>query len=85
MEAIHLEDREMVNEAYTNSLNNKTPYHIERLLMKDSRIKWVYENCRTDYDEQGKAIRSVGTVQDITDRKQAEKALNYRLRFEKLA
>ena len=39
-ELIHPEDREMVDNAYTQSLKNKKPYDIEhRLLMKDGRIK----------------------------------------------
>jgi len=71
--AIHPDDREKVNQAYAQSLEDRQPYNIEhRLLMKDGRVKWVYEKCRTDYDEQGQPIRSVGIVQDITERKKAE-------------
>jgi PAS domain S-box-containing protein len=76
LEAVHPDDREMVNAAYTESLKNKRPYEvIHRLLMKDGRIKWVSEACRTDYNPQGQAVRSVGIVQDITERKQAQEAL----------
>ncbi|MEW6665716.1 MAG: PAS domain S-box protein [Thermodesulfobacteriota bacterium] len=76
MEAVHPDDREMVNRSYMESVKNRTPYDItHRLLMMDGRIKWVNEVCRTDYDPQGRAIRSVGIVQDVTDRKLAEDAL----------
>ena len=76
LEAIHPEDRERVNQAYTNSLIERKPYTVEhRLLMKDGRIKWVQEICHTDYDAQGQAIRSVGVVQDITDHKAATLSL----------
>lgn len=72
LEAIHPEDREKVNEAYISSLETRQPYEIEhRLLMRDGRIKWVLEFCRTDYNEAAQAIRSVGIVQDITKRKLA--------------
>jgi PAS domain S-box-containing protein len=76
LDAIHPEDREAVNSAYTNSVKNKTPYSIDhRLLFPDGRIKFVYEECRTFYDTNDNPIRSVGTVQDITERKRAEEAL----------
>jgi len=76
LNAIHPEDRERVNQAYADSLATRTPYEIaHRLRMPDGRIKWVNERCETHYDEQGKALRSAGTVQDITERKLAEEAL----------
>ena len=76
LDNIHPDDREKVNEAYTNSLKTKTNYEIEhRLLLKTGKLKYVLEKCRTDYDDTGKPIRSIGTVLDITDRKQAEEAL----------
>jgi len=76
LEAIHPEDREMVNRAYTQSLADRTPYGIvHRLLMKDGRIKYVEEHCETFYAEDDRPLRSMGTVQDITKIKLAEKAL----------
>jgi len=76
LNAIHPEDRDKVNLAYTRSLETREAYEImHRLLMADGRIKWVNERCETIYDEKGKALRSVGTVQDITGRKLAEAAL----------
>ncbi len=76
LQTIHPDDRAMVNKAYTDSLEKNEPYEImHRLLMKDGRVKWVIEMCRTDYNLQGQAIRSVGIVQDITERKQAEEAV----------
>ena len=76
LNGIHPDDREKVNQAYTRSLETREPYEImHRLRMADGRIKWVNERCETYYDEQGKPLRSVGTVQDITRRKLAEDAL----------
>jgi len=74
--AIHPEDRELVNKAYSESVKNKIPYDlIHRLLLKDGTIKYVNEICRTEYDKDGNAIRSIGTVQDITELKRAEEEL----------
>jgi diguanylate cyclase (GGDEF)-like protein/PAS domain S-box-containing protein len=76
LKVIHPGDREAVNQAYTRSLTDRLPYDIEhRLLMADSRIKWVREHCSSDFDAAGKPLRSVGAVQDITAKKMAEERL----------
>ncbi|MDD2914524.1 MAG: PAS domain S-box protein [Gallionella sp.] len=76
LQAIHPDDREKVNHAYTDSLETRQPYEItHRLLMADGSIKWVHERCETIFDGQGKALRSIGTIQDVTERKLAEEAL----------
>ncbi|MBW1671644.1 MAG: PAS domain S-box protein [Deltaproteobacteria bacterium] len=76
LHAIHPDDREMVNNTYKTSLRDKLPYDIKhRLLMKDGRIKWVNEICRSEFDEDGKPLCSIGIVQDITELKQAEETL----------
>jgi PAS domain S-box-containing protein len=74
LDAIHPEDRDAVNTAYTQSLETGNPYKItHRLLMRDGQIKHVQEQCETYYSQDGKPLRSVGIVQDITDRKQAQR------------
>ena len=71
LEKVHTDDRDFVDKAYTDSLKNKTAYDIvHRLLMKDGTIKYVNEKCKTEYDENGKPLRSLGTMQDITKDKQ---------------
>ncbi len=85
LNAIHPDDREMVNKAYTDSLKNKTPYEItHRLLMPDGRIKHVNEQCKTYYGTDGKPVRSMGTVQDITEHKRAEDQIKKSLREKEL-
>ena len=73
--AIHPEDRRLVDKAYRDSVANHTDYEIEhRLLMPDGRVKYVRERGKTYYKD-NRPIRSIGTIQDITERKQAETAL----------
>jgi PAS domain S-box-containing protein len=73
IEAIHPEDRDAVKEAYAHSLKTRIPYEItHRLLMTDGRINFLLEKCETHYSPEGVPIRSVGIVQDITERKRAE-------------
>lgn len=82
--AIHPDDRERVNTAYTESVKNKMPYSLDhRLCMPDGTIKHVQEYCETFFDNEGNPIRSVGTVQDITEQyltEQSLKKLNQSLR-----
>lgn len=74
--AIHPDDRELVNMAYTQSRERHEPYDIDhRLLMKDGTVKYVKEKCRTEYDDKGQPLRSIGTVQDITAAKETEMEL----------
>ena len=42
--------------------------------MPDGRLKWVQERGRTDYGADGRPLRSVGTVHDVTEIKRAEDA-----------
>jgi PAS domain S-box-containing protein len=78
LEAVHPEDRKAVDAAYSKSLReNKDSYEIEhRVVRKTTReIRNVLEKCENIRDETGKIIRSVGMVQDITERKKTEKKL----------
>jgi len=78
LNTVHPDDKELVNRAYTESAKNRTPYSIDhRILLKDGRIKFVHEQGETYYDEQGNAIRSLGTIQDITERKKAAEKIKY--------
>lgn len=73
LNAIHLDDRAAVDQAYRDSLENRMPYSIEhRLLFPDGRIKYVRECCETSYAPDGKPVRSHGTVQDMTVLKETE-------------
>ena len=73
LNAIHPDDLEMVNETYKKSLQTQEPYSIEhRLLMSDGRIKYVKENCKSEFNENGIPNKSSGTIQDITEQKLAE-------------
>jgi PAS domain S-box-containing protein len=74
--AVHPDDRDWVNRAYTESVNDRKPYTIvHRLQFPNHRVKFVQEWCETHYDEAGKPLRSIGTTQDITVQHLAQNAL----------
>jgi PAS domain S-box-containing protein len=76
LNAIHPDDRALVNRSYTESVANHSNYTIQhRLQMADGQIKWVEERGETFYAGDGKPLRSVGTVQDITALHEAEQSL----------
>lgn len=73
---IHPDDHDLVNNAYSNSLADKSSYNIEhRVLTKQGKLKYVEERCIHKYDEDGNAVKSIGTVHDITQRVENDKEL----------
>ena len=73
---VHPDDRGKVNRIYAESVEKQTPYDIiHRILISHERIKYVHERGETQFSETGKALRSIGTVQDITDYHRAQESL----------
>ncbi|MHC4559896.1 MAG: PAS domain S-box protein, partial [Planctomycetota bacterium] len=50
-------------------------YKIMRV--SDKQVRWVHGLGRLEIDKEGKPVRMIGTIQDITERKQAENALRF--------
>lgn len=68
LNAIHPEDRDLVNEAYQRSLENHTTYnYVHRLLVYNGRIKYVREQGEHFYAQDGTPEGSRGTVHDVTE------------------
>ena len=78
LNAIHPEDREAVNAAYTNSiLHDKDSYEIEHRIIgtHSGEHGHVLEKCEHIRDAAGKIVGSVGMMYDITERKHNIEAL----------
>jgi PAS domain S-box-containing protein len=76
LERVHPDDRALVNRAYTDSVANRVAYAIDhRIQLPSGQVKIVHERCQTIYDDDGRALRSVGTCQDVTEPRLAEAAL----------
>ena len=86
MEMVHPDDRKYVEGVWKKSLEDKKPYSIDhRLLTSEGLIKWVREECRTEFGNDGSPVHSIGIVQDITDRRNAEqRVLESKDRFRQL-
>lgn len=73
---IHPEDQRIVEDTFKQALESKEPYRlIHRVLTRDKETKYVEEQCENQYDENGNPVRSLGTVQDITERMATEKQI----------
>ena len=73
---VHPDDRESVDLQVLCALDGTAPYDIEhRIVRPDGEIRVVHENAEILRDADGVAVRMVGTVQDVTERKAAEQAL----------
>ena len=73
---VHPEDRARVEEKIRRADAAKLDYEIEyRILLPDGQVRHVVEICNQIVDDSGQVREQVGTVQDITDRKNLELAL----------
>jgi PAS domain S-box-containing protein len=67
------EDRELVDEAYAQSLVTKQPYEIvHRTANPADAPRWVRERGATHFTDDGTPLVSRGTVQDITTQRRTE-------------
>lgn len=81
---IYPEDRQLVERAALRSLEGDGEYKVEfRVALPDGRVRWMRDQGRTFRDEQRRAVRMLGVVQDITDLKRAETEREFMLAQEK--
>ena len=70
---LHPEDAEVIWAAIERHLQDRVPYRVEyRLQTKSGDYRWFLAGGQAIWNREGKAIRMSGSIQDITERKQAE-------------
>jgi len=73
---IHPDDMPRAKEAIDRHLENGEPYRVElRLRHKDGSYRWIVTRGEAVRDENGRPLRMVGSITDISARKGAEVAL----------
>ncbi|MBY8996941.1 MAG: PAS domain S-box protein [Candidatus Thorarchaeota archaeon] len=76
LNAVHENDREFVRESVEKAIHENQKYSTDhRVAHSDGTIRFVHEAGEVTFDEEGEAIRMMGTVQDITERVQQESLL----------
>ena len=73
---LHPEDREFTHTAVTRTLEHGIDYDLEyRTIWTDGSVHWIAAKGKAFYNPEGKAVKMMGTTQDITHRKQIEESL----------
>ncbi|MEG4047548.1 PAS domain S-box protein [Microcoleus sp. Pol17_C1] len=86
--SLHPDDLAISQQLLQEHLERKTPHYITeyRLWCYNSAYKWILSRGQALWDASGKAVRMVGSITDITERKQAEEALQEsEAKFQKLS
>jgi PAS domain S-box-containing protein len=70
---IHNDDMERVRNAAEKAMKKQTLFAEEfRIICPDGEVRWLSNLGQAEYDSTGSYLRLIGTVQDVTQRKQAE-------------
>ncbi|WP_457795638.1 PAS domain-containing sensor histidine kinase [Methylocystis sp. S23] len=74
---VHPEDRAKVEESTRSALAGKGAIDLDFRILRanDGALRWVKSRGEAQFDAKGKAVRAMGAVYDITERKEMESAL----------
>ena len=74
--SVHPDDREFVQQSVDDALHRNKAYSIDhRVVLPDGSEKIVHERAEITLSDTGDPVRMAGTVQDITERKLAQRAI----------
>ncbi|MGM0594065.1 MAG: chemotaxis protein CheB [Pseudomonadota bacterium] len=74
---VHKDDRQMLEREVNQCIDNpERPFQVKhRITWGDGTVRWVQENGMVQTGNRGQATRMIGIVQDITEARHAEEAL----------
>jgi len=70
LEAVHPDDRDLVDSAWSAALEG-APYEIDHRIVVNGQVKWVHERAELELED-GELVRGIGTVHDITITREAQ-------------
>jgi len=80
---VHPEDAEAVRRASEAAIRRGQAYSVDhRIVRPDGTVRWVHEQADVVRDASGRAVRLIGSVQDITERKLLEEQLRQSQKME---
>jgi PAS domain S-box-containing protein len=72
-EAVHPEDRARFVETVRAATGSRTRFEMDyRIVRPDGKVRTVHAIGEVNCDQEGRPVLSVGTVQDVTEQRQAE-------------
>ena len=69
---VHPDDRSLVNQTWQSILNDQSDRDFEFRIVVAEIVHWVRGRAKIHYDGTGQASTIIGTIQDITERHEAE-------------
>lgn len=70
------EDKDQLEQWDRNAFASRSDLNYEfRIRLADGRVRWLHQQAKVTYRDDGQPIRMVGTIQDITEHKETELAL----------
>ncbi|UCH53863.1 MAG: PAS domain S-box protein [Pseudomonadota bacterium] len=81
---VHPDDRKMLNAAVVAALNERRPYDLDcRIVLADGTPLVCHVTGKVEFAPDGRPVRMLGTIQDVTARKQAEQEIQMALEKQK--
>ena len=84
VKCLHPGDVPRMRAAISQLLEHDHASGIHRFLHKDGTFRWVHDEIKLMRDAAGQPLEVIGYLIDITERRQAEEALQYRVEMENL-
>ncbi len=76
LDCLHPDDRACVQETVSAAIAQRTPYAlVYRIIRPDGNERVLFARGAVSYDAYGNPLRILGTIQDITERRRMEQAL----------
>ncbi|RMG14499.1 MAG: PAS domain S-box protein [Cyanobacteria bacterium J055] len=85
MRGLHPDDRDRVTAEWTHAVAADRPFQAEyRFQTAEGRVTWVLGQAVAEKDDTGTLLGYIGSITDLSDRKQAEIALHQQIERERL-
>jgi len=80
MKRVHPDDQGILQQDIEAALRGE-PFDSELRIITDGGVRWVAQRAEVEFADDGRAVRSLGTTQDITERKELEASLREQKEF----
>jgi len=74
LQSVHPEDLPVMINSITRAWNTRQPFNQDhRIILPDGQVRFVHEKAEIIYNKAGEPVKWMGTVQDITEKKQIQR------------